>query len=128
MAESALAKKLRIKSGHRMAVIHAPEGYLGLLGELPEGVSATHDLEGAFDMVQAFYTTLADLLAEAGQLKASVKEGGLLWISYPKKSAKVESDLSRDVLRKELAEQGLRPVALVSIDATWSALRFRPIA
>ena len=57
---------------------------------------------------------------------AAVAYDGLLWISYPKRSSKVETDLSRDVLWDLMMETGLRPVTQVSIDDVWSALRFRP--
>ena len=52
---------------------------------------------------------------------------GLLWVCYPKKSAKIESDLSRDVIWELMQDSGLRPVTQVSIDKTWSALHFRPV-
>jgi hypothetical protein len=52
----------------------------------------------------------------------------VFWISWPKKSAKVPTDLTRDVLWGLLAEDGYDSVASVSIDAVWSALRFRPAA
>jgi hypothetical protein len=57
---------------------------------------------------------------------AACSYDGLFWVSYPKKSSKVDSDLSRDVLWELPGETGLRPVTQVSIDQTWSALRFRP--
>ncbi|HSR31169.1 MAG TPA: hypothetical protein VLY63_11445, partial [Anaerolineae bacterium] len=57
----------------------------------------------------------------------AVVHDGLLWISYPKKSSKVTTDLTRDVGWDVVAEAGLRPVTQVSINDTWSALRFRPV-
>jgi hypothetical protein len=56
----------------------------------------------------------------------AVKYDALLWISYPKRSSKVATDLTRDVMWKLTADTGLRPVSQVSIDAVWPALRFRP--
>jgi hypothetical protein len=57
----------------------------------------------------------------------AVKQDGLLWVSYPKRSSKVETDISRDVGWEVMAEAGLRPVTQVSIDEIGSALRFRPV-
>jgi hypothetical protein len=57
----------------------------------------------------------------------AVRYDGLLWMSYPKRSSKVETDITRDRGWHMLAQAGLRPVTQVSIDATWSGLRFRPI-
>ena len=68
-------------------------------------------------------TELARLLPTATK---ATKYDGLLWVSYPKKSSKVDTDLSRDTLWEPPGETGLRPVTQVSIDKTWSAMRFRP--
>ena len=57
----------------------------------------------------------------------SITYDGVLWISYPKRSSKVKTDLSRDVGWDVVANAGLRPVTQVSVDETWSALRFRPL-
>ena len=56
----------------------------------------------------------------------TVEYDGLLWIAYPKKSAKTESDLSRDILWDLMDDTGLQPVHMISIDQIWSAMRFRP--
>ena len=56
----------------------------------------------------------------------AVKHDGLLWVSYPKTSSGVESDLLRDVVWKSVAKTGLRPVTQVSVNDKWSAIRFRP--
>lgn len=55
-----------------------------------------------------------------------MNEGGLLWLCYPKGTAKIKTDLNRDVLRETVAARhGLEGVSLVAIDDTWSAMRFR---
>lgn len=59
---------------------------------------------------------------------ASVRPGGLLWISYPKRSAKVETDMTRDIGWETIDAAGWQGVTQIAIDATWSALRFRPAA
>jgi len=56
----------------------------------------------------------------------AVKHDGLLWVSYPKTSSGVESDLLRDVVWKSVAKTGLRAVTQVSVNDVWSAIRFRP--
>jgi hypothetical protein len=57
-----------------------------------------------------------------------MKPGGLFWISCPKGSSKVPTDLNRDVFLHALDHLGVRPVTQVSVDEIWSALRFRPFA
>ncbi len=58
---------------------------------------------------------------------SAVKHDGLLWISYPKRSSKVETDITRDVGWEAVTQAGLRAVTQVSINDVWSALRFRPV-
>jgi hypothetical protein len=127
MSKTALVKKLRIQSGQRVLILNPPPGYLDALGDLPEGVEVTQESEGAFDFVHLFVKNVAELERLGPTAVETVKYDGLLWISYPKRSSKVETDLTRDVGWEVVAEAGLRPVTQVSVDETWSALRFRPI-
>ena len=126
MAISSLIKKLRIQAGQRMLVANPPPGYLESLGDLPEGVVLSEEAEGRFDFVHLFVKDSAELNDLGPAAIEAVAYDGLLWISYPKRSSKIETDLSRDVLWELMAETGLRPVTQVSVDDTWSAVRFRP--
>ena len=135
MAQSSLIKKLRIQPGQRITIINPPPGYLDQLGDLPEGVELASEPEGVglanqpgdtFDFVHLFVKNIAELERLGPTALRAVKHDGLLWISYPKRSSKVETDISRDVGWDVIQEAGLRPVTQVSIDAIWSALRFRP--
>ena len=131
MPESSLAKKLGIKPGQKLLILHAPEGYLRQLGELPEGaVVQTMDEggEGSYDFVQVFVRNRADVDNFGARAVAALKRGGLLWFSYPKQSSKVETDITRDSGWGSLGTAGLRPVTQIAVDDTWSALRFRPTA
>ncbi len=125
MSESSLIKKLQLKAGKRVAVLYAPPGYLARLGDLPGGVQVATKLEGQFDIIQAFFETRQELAAAVPALQAALAEGGFIWVSYPKQTSKHKSDLNRDVIWADLAPSGLRPVAQVAIDDTWSALRFK---
>ena len=60
-------------------------------------------------------------------IKTALVDDGIMWISYPKQSAKQESDLDRDILRDNLVDQGLKAVAQISIDDTCSSLRFKTL-
>ena len=127
MAGAGLTKKLGIKPGHQMVVINAPAGYTKMLDPLPEGVGLDTRPDGTFDFVQVFVYDKADVDNLAPKAIAVLKPGGLLWFSYPKRTAKVETDITRDVDWETPKEAGMRPVSQVSIDDTWSALRFRPV-
>ncbi len=126
MDASALQKKLRITPGLRMLVLNAPEGYVEGLGNLPDGAELATEVTGTFDWGQCFVRDVAELRRLAPQARDAVEYDGLLWISYPKRSSNISSDISRDVAWEAMKEFSLRPVFQVSIDETWSALRFRP--
>ena len=127
MAAATLSKKLGIKAGHKMLVMNAPAGYLDSLTDLPQGVELTTKAGGSFDLVQVFVSSKeeVDHLSPAGL--GALEPGGLLWFSYPKKSSKIATNISRDTGWDSLTEANLRPVSQISIDETWSALRFRPV-
>ena len=126
MADTTLVKKLGIKPKQRMVIMNAPEGYLEQLGSLPADVELATMPEGSFDWVHLFVKEKAELDKYALGAIQAVKPGGLLWISYPKKSSKVPTDMTRDVNWDTVLEAGWRPVTQISIDEVWSALRFRP--
>ncbi len=126
MAQSSLVKKLRVQPGQRLLVLNAPPGYIESLGDLPEGVQVSEVPEGTYDFVHLFVTDRKDLDRMRQAAMDAVAYDGLLWISYPKRSSKVATDLTRDVLWELMSDTGLRPVTQVSVDEVWSALRFRP--
>ncbi len=123
---SALARKLRLQAGQRALILNAPAGYLNELGELPEGVSVATEPDGDFDFVQVFVGNRAELERLGPVALRAVKYDGLLWLCYPKQSAGVKTDITRDVGWDVILQAGMRPVTQVAINATWSALRFRP--
>jgi len=127
MPQSALSKKLQMKAKGRITVIGAPPGYLDLLTPLPEGVQVADALTGQYDIVHAFFERLDDLLAAVDGLKAALVDGGILWISYPKLTAKRDSDLNRDLIWKVLGERGLKAVSQIAVDDVWSAMRFKKV-
>ncbi len=123
---SPLSKKLRVHSGHRMRLINAPKGYVKQLGELPEGARIVHKGHDVCDFGHLFVRSVAELEDLAPEVVRAVKPDGLLWISYPKKTSGVKTDITRDVGWEVMSAYGLRPVAQIAIDNVWSALRFRP--
>ena len=126
MSKTPLNKKLRIQPGHHIMFVNPPPGYIENLGNLPEGVQILEGPAVELDFVQLFVKNIAELEELAPAAIKSIRYDGLLWVCYPKKSSKVETDISRDVGWEVMAESGFRPVTQVSIDETWSALRFRP--
>jgi len=112
-----LTGKLQIKPGQSVAVVNPPPSLV-----LP-GVVATAAAADA-DAVVAFVARREDL-DSAEQAVAAARADRLAWIGYPK-GGRLGTDLNRDRLAAALAVHGVQPVRQVSIDDTWSALRFRP--
>lgn len=121
---SPLARKLLIKPRSRVALVDPPAGYAERLQPLPEGAELV-EIQPGLDVVQVFVRDRAALDRAAPALR-SIRAGGLLWVCYPKGGRKAGTDLNRDLLWEALAEFGLAGVTLVSVDETWSAMRFRP--
>jgi hypothetical protein len=125
MAESALAKKLRVLPGNRLLVLNVPDGYESELAPLPDGASVTTAAEGTFDVVQAFARDSTELRRIVPVATSALAPGGILWIAWPKKTAKLASDLDRDSLWAALNAAGWVGVASIAVNETWSALRFK---
>lgn len=121
---SGLVGKLKIKADQRLLLLNAPPGYLDELGPLPDGTEVLTRAQGQFDLVHLFAQNSAELEELLTRTKDLVG-GAALWVSYPKGSSKVETDLTRDQGWDALTRQGFRPVSLISINDIWSAVRFR---
>ena len=126
MPESALAKKLKLKAGHRAAILNAPAGYLEQLHPLPDGVDLLDHVEGQVDWAQLFVKNKAELDRMAPQVIAALKPESLLWISFPKGTSKIQTDLTRDKGWDSLQQADLKWINLVSVNDTWSAFSLRP--
>jgi hypothetical protein len=122
-----IVKKLRIQAGQRILILNAPEGYLARLEALPEGTVVSLIPGEAFDFVQLFVRSIAELEVNGPIAVRAVKFDGLLWICYPKQTSGIKTDINRDKGWSVIQQAGLQPVTQVAIDDIWSALRFRPV-
>jgi hypothetical protein len=130
MADDALIRKLKLKPGLRAALVGAPDGYADRLNPPPDGVTLVSDPvagDGPFDWVQLFVKDRAALEAGLPEVRAALKPVSQLWISYPKGSSRVQTDLTRDKGWESLGAADLLWVNLISIDETWSAFGLRPL-
>ena len=123
-----IARKLGMNAGMRALIIAPPPGYLKLVTPAPDGLNVTSRAAGMYPFVQVFATDLAEIRAFAKNLPKNAAPNALVWISYPKKTSKTGSELSRDVIREAMSAAGWRAVSIVAIDEVWSALRFRPVS
>jgi hypothetical protein len=126
MSENPLLKKMKLKPEQRAAVINAPDGYVEALRPLPEGVELVEELEETFDWVQLFVKTQAELEQVIHSVRAALNPAGTLWITFPKGSSKIQTDLTRDKGWDALGALDLKWITLISVDDTWSAFALRP--
>lgn len=125
-ASSPLARKLLLKPGQHGALVNPPSDYRPKLDPLPEGFVLDERLGSNMDFVQVFAKDAEELRKHIRPAVQAVTNDGLLWICYPKGGKKAGTDLNRDILWNLMTEYGMAGVSLVSIDDTWSAMRFRP--
>ena len=118
-----LPKKLGIKDGHAVAVLSEPDGFAMTLGSLPPDVRIVHDLRGHRDVVVAFFTARAVLEKRLAALTKAIFPDGGLWIAWPKKTSRVPTDITEDVVREVALPTGLVDNKVCAIDDVWSGLR-----
>ena len=123
MPETALAKKMKLKSGLKAAVIHAPDSYVEML---KHDTALSPTLRGKFDWIQIFVRTKAELDALAPRAARALRPESILWISFPKGSSRIQTDLTRDKGWESLQALDLKWITLVSVNETWSAFALRP--
>jgi hypothetical protein len=120
-----LLQKLVVKTGYKLIIINPPDGYLDRIGSLPESTNYIEMNTQPADVIQVFVKTMDEVLPNVEVWKKSLKPNGILWITYPKGTSKVKTDLNRDILWKQLKDYGFDAIAIFSVDATWSAMRFK---
>jgi hypothetical protein len=120
-----LPRKLGIKPGHTVVLLDAPDGFDATLGPLPDGVSVRRDLGGdePVDVVVLFVTVRHALVHRLDGVRARMAQDGGFWVAWPKKAAKVPTDITEDVVREVALPTGLVDNKVCAIDAVWSGLR-----
>jgi hypothetical protein len=119
-----IAKKLHLKPGMRFAVVNAPDGFARTLGKLPAGVKQEPSLKADLDLVMVFASNQKGLNAQWSKALAALKTDGALWVSYPKKTADIETDLGMGEWEASKGSDW-NPVAMIGLDETWSSVRFK---
>ena len=115
-------QKLGIAPATRVLVRNAPADYARLVGlRATELTFATP--RGAFDLAHVFATSAKALATELQSLETRLPAQGVIWVSWPKKAAKVATDITEDTVRKIALPLGLVDVKVCAIDAIWSGLK-----
>ena len=119
-----LVDKLGIKNGHRVTIVGAPPGYEKTLGTLPPQAQLGKDLREERDFINFFSKSRRELEQKFTLLKSLLAPCGMLWISWPKHSSGVATDLDENVVREIGLSHGLVDVKVCAVDDTWSGLKF----
>jgi len=128
MTEKSVAEKLMIKPGRSVLFVNAPENYEKLIGNLPDAVAVFHAPAGEVDIIVAFATSRQELEDQLPRLKPMVKPGGMVWVTYYNGTSRFKTDIHRDSINAYAKTLGMEGVAMISVDADWSALRLKIIS
>jgi hypothetical protein len=118
-----LVKKLGIKGGSNILFVNAPENFMPQL-DLPADVTINGKSKRPLDFVLLFVKTRAEMENRFSRYAARLTPAGMLWISWPKKTSGVPSDLNENIVRDIGLAKGMVDVKVCAVDEVWSGLKF----
>lgn len=118
-----LPQKLGIKEGFQILAISAPENYRDLLEPLPASVRFVSKANQNTSLVHIFSTKKAQLSKALAVCREKLGPVAVVWVSWPKKSAKVPSEITEDVIREVALPLGFVDVKVCAVDKVWSGLK-----
>ena len=122
-SETSLTQKLGIKPGLTVVTINAPTNYRRLLGTIPQGVTFSDRLKPDSGFVHVFISKRSGLANRLPVLREIIADTGTVWVSWPKRSSGVSTDVTEDVVRAVALALGFVDVKVCAIDETWSGLK-----
>lgn len=123
-SKKSLVEKLGIKGGLKVTILNSPANYSHTLGKLPGNVAVMKNLGERLDFIQFFTKESKELRSKFPSLKRALLQNGILWISWPKGSSKVKTDLNENIVREIGLGNGLVDVKIAAVDEIWSGLKF----
>jgi len=118
-----LAKKLGIKEQTSVVAVDAPSSYRKLLEPLPAAVRFASKIDKTVDVVHLFSTEKAELSRALVSYRKALQPNAAVWVSWPKKSAKVATDITEDVVRELALPLGFVDIKVCAVDDVWSGLK-----
>jgi hypothetical protein len=118
-----LAKKLGIKQGFRINLVNAPDYYLNLFSDLPTDLFFEDGDGTKKDFIHFFTKSKDEFINQLPILKRTLKPDGMIWASWPKKSSKVITDITEDIIRNYAIQIGLVDIKVCAVDDIWSGLK-----
>jgi hypothetical protein len=118
-----LPKKLGIAAGDRVAALNPPRDYREIVAPWPEAAQLAAKADSRTHLVHLFVTQRSVLAKEAQRLRKLLRPDAVLWVSWPKKAAKMPTDITEDTIREVVLPMGWVDVKVCAVDATWSGLK-----
>ena len=118
-----LVEKLGIGPDTTVVLLGGPPGYRALLGPLPAGATIVTRLPPGARFIHLFARLRIELEAALPRAAGNLADDGMLWVSWPKKAARLDTDLSEDVVRAVGLPLGMVDVKVCAVDEVWSGLR-----
>jgi hypothetical protein len=118
-----LEKKLGIKNKFKIKLVNEPENYFDLFQDLPDDIRIIKDKKTKKDLIHYFATGAVQLNKDISSLRTEIEPNGMIWISWPKKSSKVETDLDENSIREIALKNDLVDVKVCAVDKIWSGLK-----
>jgi len=118
-----LSKKLGIAPPMTLVSIDAPTEYRAWLGELPSGVSIVSGPVRPLRAVHVFATRRTGLEKHLAGLRKRLEQSGFVWVSWPKKAAKLETDITENTIREIALPLGFVDVKVCAVSEVWSGLK-----
>lgn len=119
-----MLKKLGIKPGYRVYILSPIPNYFDLISPLPDDVHVMEMLKAEADMIHLFTSSRNSFEKAFLRAKKHLKKTGMIWVSWPKKSSKMPTDLDENIIREFGLTNGLVDIKVCAINETWSGLKF----
>ena len=118
-----LAKKLGIKPQFKMRLINAPDYYFELFDDMPADVHILTDKKIKKNFIHLFVKRLSELENCIAEIKNEIEQDGIIWISWHKRSSKIQTDVTEDKIRETALANGLVDIKVCAVDDVWSGLK-----
>lgn len=122
-SNTSLAKKLGVKDAQRTWRLAMPPAVADEIAAEEVQPLLLDRPEANLEMAHIFVSRRKDLARELSRLRKLLAPAGLLWVSWPKKAAKLPTDITEDTVRAEALPLGLVDVKVCAVDAIWSGLK-----
>ena len=118
-----MAKKLGIKEGFRVRTKNEPSNYLDLVAPLPADVNVSARMRKEIDLWHLFTKSCQELRTHLPKAMAQIRRNGMIWVSWPKRTSGVLTDVTEDRIREVALPLGLVDVKVCAVDDVWSGLK-----